>query len=477
MKNQALPSESSYSDYAASVEVTGIGTPVPCLDGQQRPYINLDNAATTPPLREVADAVSRFNDWYSSVHRGTGYKSQLSTVLFEEARQTIGDFVGMDWEDQTLVLCQNTTEAINRVARRIELEPTDVILNTVIEHHANLLPWALTGQVVHFPLTEPGVGPPIQLESAEKAFREFEGRVKLLAVTGASNVTGCMPPIHGLAELAHRYGARIFVDAAQLLPHRAVDVRPADDPQHIDFLAFSGHKMYAPYGSGGLVAPRDFLSVGIPHVLGGGAVQAVRLDDVVWKDLPEREEAGTPNLVGVLALAKACQILSRVGMDAVAEHERALTRHVLTRLPEVPGLEVVGETDPEIPRDRVAVFSFNHDRFSHAELAAILGFEHGIAVRNGCFCAHPYVDHLAGLNETDINALWERIQRGDHTNKPGFVRASAGCYNTVEDFDALVTALIEISESGPKGDYREDPESGQFLPEGYSHSFEEMFAF
>lgn len=460
---------------AAFIEVVGAGTKVPCLDGVERRYINLDNAATTPPLREVADTVGRFAEWYSSVHRGTGFKSQLSSGILDEARRIIGDFVGVDWDHQTVIFCQHTTEGVNRLARRMALAPSEIVLNTVMEHHANLLPWSGSGEVLHIGLEHSGAGPGLDLGAFERAFEESGGRVRLLAITGASNVSGYMPPIHDLAELAHRHGALIMVDGAQLLPHRAVDVRPAADPGHIDILVLSGHKMYAPYGASVLVAPHEIFAEGVPYLVGGGAVEAVRLQEVIWGDLPEREEAGTPNLMGVVALAKACQVLGRIGMEKVAAHERELIRYTLRRLADVPGLRLFGDTDPELPRDRVAVFSFLLDGYDHALLAAVLGFEYGIAVRNGCFCAHPYVKRLARVSEEEDRAMWAKVQAGDHSGLPGFVRASAGVYSTPEDIDALVDALTTIQRGGPKGTYREMAATGEYMPEGYSYPFHRYF--
>lgn len=453
--------------------VVGMDVQVPCIDGVERPYVNLDNAATTPPLKEVAETLHRFEAWYSSVHRGTGYKSQLSTEVYEEARRIIGEFVGIDRSEQIVMFTQHTTDAINRLARRFPLKKSDLVLSTVLEHHANMIPWAQTDQVVHVGLDEDGVG--LDLESIRVAFAEYAGRIRLLAVTGASNVTGYMPPIHELAEIAHQNGALIFVDAAQLAPHRPIDLRPAGDPGHIDFLALSAHKMYAPYGAGILVGPIRVFAKGTPAVLGGGAVDAVALDRVLWTDLPEREEAGTPNMFGVVALARACQVLRRFGMERVAEHEREISRYALRRLGEVEGLRMAGDSDPALPRDRVAVFTFAVDGYYHAELAAILGFEYGIAVRNGCFCAHPYVKILAHVREEEDARMWAMLAEGDHSQMPGFVRASAGCYTTQADIDTLVEALHTITRDGPAAVYRQVRETGEYFPEGYEHTFGDRF--
>ncbi len=458
-----------------ALEVVGQGTQVPCLDGIRRPYINLDNAATTPPMQAVADTVARFTEWYSSVHRGTGFKSQLSSEVFDESRRIVGDFVGVDWDHQTVIFCQHTTEGLNRLARQLVLDSSAVILSTVLEHHSNMLPWRVRGQVLHIDLEKDGNGTGLDLGDFERVFDEHGNRIRLLAVSGASNVTGHIPPIHDLAELAHAHGALILVDAAQLVPHRPIDLRVADAAGHIDILTFSGHKMYAPYGAGALIAPRDIFEEGAPYLQGGGAVEAVRLDQVIWSGLPEREEAGTPNLIGILALAKACQELERIGMNRVAAHERELIRYALPRLKEVPGFHFYGDADPDLSRDRVAVVSFLLDGYEHALLAAILGYEYGIAVRNGCFCAHPYVKRLARVTEGMDRAMWAKALSGDRDGLPGFVRASFGGYTTKEDIDALVRALLEIRHDGPKGEYRESKATGEFLPEGYRHPFREYF--
>jgi cysteine desulfurase/selenocysteine lyase len=228
---------------------------VPRLDGSLGPYINFDNAASTPPSRAVQAVVNDFAGWYSSVHRGTGFKSQLATRAYEQARQIILRFVGGRPGEHVCIFGKNTTEAINKLAHRFPFTPErDVVLVSLMEHHSNDLPYRAAAKVVHIGLTPAG-----ELDEADydAQLAAYAGRVALVAVTGASNVTGTITPARRLAEKAHAAGAHILVVCAQLAPHRAVDVGALDDPGHFDYVTFSGHKKYAPYGTGVLVGRRD----------------------------------------------------------------------------------------------------------------------------------------------------------------------------------------------------------------------------
>ncbi len=288
--------------------IAGLDVETPLLNGERRPYINLDNAATTPPLRDVVETLDRFLPWYSSIHRGTGFKSALSSQVYDDAREIVGRFFGADPEDQVVIFTKNTTEAVNKAARRMGLSGKDVVIVSLMEHHSNDLPWRAQAQVVHVGVTGDGG---LDLADLRQKLEENAGRVRLLAVTGASNVTGALNPIHDLAALAHSYDIPILLDAAQLAPHRKIDMRPAGDPGHIDFLVASAHKMYAPYGAGVLIGPKAHFADGAPDYSGGGTVEIVTEDDVYWAAPPERDEAGSPNVLGAVAMAAACRALSR----------------------------------------------------------------------------------------------------------------------------------------------------------------------
>jgi cysteine desulfurase/selenocysteine lyase len=458
----------------SAVDVVGAETTVPVLGGGERRYVNLDNAASTPSLACVRDAVDEFLRWYSNVHRGTGYKSRLSSWAFEQARERVGRFVGADARREVVIFCKNATEAINRLAHRLPFREGDVVVTTVMEHHSNELPWRRAARVVHV-----GVLPDGRVDETELRARlsEHRGRARLLAVSGASNVTGYINPIHEWARLAHEAGAEILVDAAQLAPHRPLDMKPASNPEHLDYLAFSAHKMYAPFGIGALVASRAAFETGDPDVVGGGTVDIVDLENAYWTDLPEREEAGTPDIVGVVALARAIRALEDIGWEALVAHEAALTAYALQRLTAIPDVILYGDTDPSRAAERLGVIPFNVQGLSHALVAAILSSEFGIGTRNGCFCAHPYVKELLCVTPSQAHEVEARILARDRSTIPGTVRASFGIYNREEDVDALAEALGAISRRQFRPGYVLDAERGEYTHPDLPGDFRSRFDF
>lgn len=436
----------------APVRVLGSDTEVPCADGRSRRYVNLDYAASTPALAEVWDAVEAFMPWYSSVHRGSGFKSQLATEAFEGTRALVAALTGAR-PDDAVIFVRNTTEAINVLAHA--LPPGTRVLSSPVEHHANMLPWRR-----HALELLPFCDSADELCAAtERALAAARPAIDLVAVTGASNVTGEVWPLERLAAIAHRHGARLFVDAAQLAPHRAIDMAAAG----IDYLALSGHKLYAPFGAGALIGDPSALGAGAPLLQGGGAIEFVTLDDVIWADAPERHEAGSPNVVGVVALGAACRKLLALGMDAVAEHERALAERLRSGLAEVPGLEQLALWR-EADIDRVGVAAFNLDGYRHPLLAAILSAEYAIGVRHGCFCAHPLITRLLGVSDAEARRLGDELRAGRRPPLPGAVRASVGLGTTAEDVDLLLAALGEIAQGGPGLRYGQVPGRDEYEP-------------
>lgn len=446
----------------------GLDVEVPTLNGRSIQYVNFDNAASTPPFLTVQKGLERFLEYYASVHRGTGFKSQLSTWCYETSRQRTLSFVGADPRGHVCVFVKNTTEAINKVARRLPFDRGDLILTTEMEHHSDDLPFRAVGKVVRVGLTADGR---LDEDDFDRKLEAHRDRLALVAVTGASNVTGYLNPIHRLAEKAHAVGALILVDCAQLAPHRQIEVRSLDDPSHLDFVAFSAHKMYAPFGTGALVARRDFFEVGEPDQLGGGTIEIVTLEDVVFADPPERDEAGSPNVVGAVALALAIRELESIGMKAVATHEAELTAYALERLSSIPKVEVFGDRDPNHARQRLGVIPFRVEGLSHFLVAAVLGYEFGIGVRSGCFCAHPYIMRLLGLDRQGAQEARRRVLSGDKRQLPGLVRVSFGLYNTTEEVDRLIEALEQIARGGWRGRYHQDRATGEWLPQSLSHAF------
>jgi len=439
----------------------GVDLPVPVLGGGSVTGINLDNAASTPPLTRVRDMVNRFSDLYSSVHRGTGFKSRLSTEAYEQARELVSDFLGVDEKAQVVIFVKGTTDALNRIAAEEARLDGRQVLVTEMEHHADLLPWRHRSGHVMVGLSDDGH---IDLDAIEHALKAAEGRISLVAVCGASNVTGFVSPIHDIAELAHRHGARVSVDAAQLAPHHRIEARKANDPGHLDFISFSGHKMYAPYGAGVLVAPRDFFA-GAPEVMGGGAISIVTWDDTVWADLPDREEAGSPNVIGAVALGVAIETLMELGFERMLDDELALGRRMLAGLSEIPGVGVLGGTDPCTHASRLALASFVIGGMHHGLVAAALSHEWGIAVRHGCFCANPYVFHLLRMSKDDVTAVESEVTAGRKKALPGAVRASLAPYNTEAEVDRFLDAVRHIARGHIRATYEQSAD-GTYSPAG-----------
>lgn len=404
------------------------GLEVPVLGGGRVRHVNLDVAASAPAFEVVTQRVARVLPYYASVHRGSGYPSQVSTSLVEDARLVVARHVGAR-DDDLVIFTRNTTDALNLLAGAV---PGDTVVLD-LEHHANLLPWR-SRRVVEGRAT---IAATLEALDAELA----RCPAALLSVTGASNVTGEVLPVDRLAEIAHSHGARLAVDAAQLLPHRRVDLAASG----IDYLAFSGHKAYAPFGAGALVGRADWLDAAPAYLAGGGAVGAVRIDRVEWKHGVDRHEAGTPNVVGAVALAHALDELERLGDDARREHEQALTARLHAGLAAQAGVRVIRGFADAVPAsasaepvDRLGIATIELERGSVGLLAAALGAEHGISVRAGRFCAHPFFERAA----TRSNGL----------------RASLGAGSSADDVDRFLDALARLIADGPAHAYDHSPE-------------------
>jgi selenocysteine lyase/cysteine desulfurase len=400
-----------------------------------RGQVNLDYAATTPALRASVDAVLRLLPAYGSIHRGGGARSRISTDAYEDARARAAGFIGCGPEHQ-VVFVRNTTEAINLVAASLP-RPSRVLCSP-IEHHANLLPWR-EHRLDHLPFTSSAEE---LLDAVRRALRRAGSERRpydLFAISGASNVSGEVLPVRELAEVAHEGGVDVLVDAAQLAPHRRINARQLG----VDYLALSGHKLYAPFGAGALAVRRDLLRSVPPLLKGGGAVRAVTLDEVAWADLPQRLEAGTPNLLGAVALAAACDELDRYGRARIEDQEDRLAHRLWDGLDAVPGLTLLrGWPDHT---DRVAVAAFSLDGHDPRTLAERLARDHGIAIRSGLFCAHPYVSHLLQTPpDTTLAAL--RAAPADEPALPGAARASIGIGVQPAHVDQLVSALHALQQ-------------------------------
>ena len=451
--------------------LVGVDTEVPTLSGTRR-YINFDNAASTPTFAPIVEAVNSFLRFYSNVHRGTGFKSQLSSWAFEQSRDIVAKFVSANLKRQVVIFTKNSTDAINKLANRIEFSDDDVVITTLMEHHSNELPWRRVAKVKHVGLNPDGT---INQDDFLRQLKTYGSKIKLVAVSGASNVTGYINDIDFFAKETHRIRAKIVVDAAQLAPHRPINMKP-DDPEHcLDYLVFSAHKMYAPFGIGVLISDRETFERGAPDTVGGGAVDIVTLEEAYWTDLPDKEEAGTPDIIGVIALAKAVEMFGQIGWENVINHEAELTAYALERLMKIPGVKLYGDTDLSRCRERLGVVPFNIGDLPHALVAAILSYEGAIGVRAGCFCAQTYVKELLGVTEAESHRLEAQILARDRSEIPGTVRASFGIYNTTAEVDALVEMIRKIARGEYVGKYTVNKEKGEYFPAEFAFDFDQYF--
>lgn len=419
--------------------VVGTETMIPISSGVKATAVNFDNAATTPPFNCVLQDILSFAPWYSSIHRGEGFKSQISSLLYENSRLEILRFVEADPAYNTVIFVKNTTEAINKLAYKLQIpDRKSIILSSGMEHHSNDLPWRDKYYVKYIEIDKCGC---LMLEDLEKKLKQYGKDVRLVALTGASNVTGYINPVYEAAKLAHKYGTRILVDGAQLIPHHPFSMKEDKDPQHIDFLAFSAHKMYAPFGTGVLIGPEDTFSSRPPDYSGGGTVDVVTTNFVKWNDTPHRDEAGTPNLMGVTALISSVRKLKEIGMENVKEYENTLLEYALKSLKSIKDIRLYCS---EGEYERVSIIPFNMDGVYHGAIARALSLDYGIAVRNGCFCAQPYIQKLLNVTQEEM-AMYISGQSGGR--RPGMVRLSFGIYNTKDEIDRLAEALREISSN------------------------------
>jgi cysteine desulfurase/selenocysteine lyase len=383
-----------------------------------KPLAYLDNAATTQKPSVVIEALSDFySHRYANIHRGVHTLSEEATVAYEAARDKVAAFINAP-DRRGMIFTRNATEAINLVAcswGRTQIEAGDRIVVTEMEHHSNLVPWQLLAQekgaeLAYAPLTVEGR---LNLASLD---RLLDGPVKLVAFTHISNVLGTVNPARQITARAHAAGAVVLIDAAQSVPHMPVDVEALG----CDFFAFSGHKMCAPTGIGGLYARLELLEVMAPFFTGGGMIGRVEHDGATWADLPERFEAGTPAIAEAVGLGAAIDYLNHVGMDAIWAHEQRLASYALGRLSELPGVRVVGPP----AESRSGVIAFTVDSVHPHDLAQILDAE-GVAIRAGYHCAQPLHQFL-GL--------------------PPTARASFYLYNTCDEVDRLADGVLKAQQ-------------------------------
>ena len=401
------------------IDVEKIRKDFPILDQivNDEPLVYLDNAATTQKPKAVLEAVNRYyQEDNANVHRGVHTLAERATASYEAARETVRRFINASSTKEVL-FTRGTTTGLNWIGRFAEeiLEEGDEVLISIMEHHSNILPWQeacrKTGaKLVYVYLKDGG----LDLEDFRK---KLTNRTKFVSIAHASNVLGVINPVQEIAQLAHEKGAIVVVDGAQSVPHMKIDVQTLD----ADFFVFSGHKMAGPTGVGVLYGKEQYLNQMSPVEFGGEMIDFVYEQSATWKELPWKFEAGTPNMAGAIGLAAAIDYLEAIGMDAIERHEQDLIAYVFPKLQAIEGLKIYGSQDLA---KRSGVISFNLGDLHPHDLATALDYE-GVAVRAGHHCAQPLIQYL---------------------EVPATARASFYLYNTKEDCDKLVEALIKTKE-------------------------------
>src|SRR6056297_2454329 len=399
-----------------SLDIGAIREEFPILerefDGEQVVY--LDNAATTQTPDPVVDAMSDYyREYNANVHRGIHHLSQEASIAYEEAHDRVAEFIGAEGREE-IVFTKNTTESMNTVAYAwglAELGPGDEVVLTEMEHHAALVTWQQiakkTGAEVKFVrVDEDGY---LDMDHARELITDD---TEMVSVVHVSNTLGTVNPVSELADLAHDHDSYIFVDGAQSVPNRPVDVKDID----ADFYAFSAHKMAGPTGIGGLYGKQEILEEMEPFQYGGGMIRKVEFEDSTWHDLPWKFEPGTPLIAQGVGFAEAVEYLDDIGMTAIQRHEETLVEYALDRMAEFDDIELYGPTDPT---DRGGLVSFNLDSVHAHDLASIMN-DHAVAIRAGDHCTQPLHDKLGVAASA---------------------RASFYLYNTMDEIDELMDAI------------------------------------
>lgn len=427
----------------------------------------LDGAATTRPLGPVLEARARLIKYLGNTHGMHSAPARISSYYYDQAHRDVLRYASAPQGHMAVMVGQGTTDAINLAAHMLfgpgaKGDPRkEWAIFTGDNHHANIVPWQLlvpNKKFLGIPVSDRERGVP-DYDAVYRALKERKGRVKVVAVSGMSNVTGIIPDIGRFAEMARQFGAQLLVDDAHGMPHARRATVPGIgfmgmESQGIDMLAFSAHKFYTGEPPGVLIMPEE-LAPQFPVRLGGGIVKFVSLEETVFiGGSYEREEAGTPPILGTVALSEAIRVMLEVGPQRAWDHEQALVRQAIVGLLEIPQVRVYGDTDLD-RTPRGGVFTFNIEGLPHPIASAALMNLYAIATRNGCFCAHPLMMALLNLSPAEVESYRRAVLADDHSNDPGSVRGSIGIYTLKEQIEIFLRAVKELVARRDKivGDY------------------------
>ncbi|MEJ8555184.1 aminotransferase class V-fold PLP-dependent enzyme [Tepidibacter sp. Z1-5] len=412
--------------------IEGANIPVTTTDGKVVKRIYFNNAATTLVLRPVMRKVNANIPLLAYID-APGPLGKRITMKYEDVRDVVINFVGADASKDTVIYTKNSTDGINLLSDLLYQEaPDQVIVTTDMEHMANYLPFTTRFETAVVGVTKEG---DLDLDDLENKLNTYKGRVKLVTVTGASNVTGITPPIYKISKLVHKYGAKILVDAVQLVQHRPFSMKPHSDDEHIDFVVFSAHKCYTPFEGGALIGPYDFFCKYKPYLEGSGITKFISSEKVIYSNPPKRYEAGYPDIFGIIAMGETIKFLENVGVNNIAKYEKMLYRYMKKKLKSIPNVILYGQDSDLI---NIPYIAFNVKGIYHTDVANYLAYEHGIEVGAGTAGADIYVQSLLGVSPQEAYELYVQ-------EKPaGIVRVSLGMYNSVDEINRFVDALRKL---------------------------------
>ncbi len=414
--------------------IEGANLPVITAGGKVTKRVYFNNAATTLALRPIMQVVNNNIPLLTYID-APGALGRRNTKWYEDIRDLTLNFVGGNAALDTVIYVKNSTEGINLLSDLYHQEnPDQVIITTAMEHMANYLPYKNRFKTVLAGVTPGGE---LDLADLEKKLKKYKNKVKLVAVTGASNVTGITPPIYQIARLVHQYKAKILVDVVQLIQHQPFSMKPHDDPEHIDYIVFSAHKCYTPIDGGILIGPDNFFKKYLPFLDGAGTTEFISSKKIIYTPPPQRFEAGFPDLFGIIAMGEALKFLKNVGLHNIAAYEKKLYDYAKRVLKNIPGVTIYAENSTNV---KIPCISFNIQGVNYRKVAKTLASQSGIEVGAGTVGANIYVQSLVGVSP---EKAYQDYLCG---NPAGLVRISLGMYNTLAEIDHFAAALSKLTK-------------------------------
>lgn len=397
------------------------------------PRVYMNNAATPQIAKVVVKKAESLLHHYS-YHNEQNHLSEKIQSTYNKVRNIIIDYIDGDTDLDSVIYTDTTTSALNLLSHiALQHDPDQVIITTRMDHMSNYLPFKVKFKTLLVRLTPDGN---IDMNHYEDLLMQYQGKVKLVAAIAASNITGIINPYYKMASLAHKYGAKILLDAVQLVQHKHFSMKPHSDPEHIDFISFDAHKCYTGQSGGVLIGPKNFLDRYHPMTYGAGVTHFVSDEKFILKDSPLSHEAGYPDFMGIISFGESLRFLKRIGLTNISDYEDMIYMYLIKKLKCIPDLIIYA---PPKNKSRLPYVAFNLEGISYKKLGSILGFQYGITVTAGVSGADIYVQDLLGLSNSEAYKLY-KIGEGY-----GVVRASLALFNSIEDIDRLVDALNIIS--------------------------------